>query len=394
MPIHVAVSFALESIVEALLKDVTGLDLNAEDERKKTAFHWAAESGLAVCARLLLAAGADITTQDHREYTALYKASAFGHASIVKMILEHDKTVKLEKHEIQCAILFNQKLVIKTYIHAAPRRADRANLILMQSSAHGRPELIELAISLGADVNFEDSKGRAALLVAVDNGRSTAVQALIDAGASITVLDESGNSLLQVAASSQNIFQKRLDNIRHYGESLAATGIPDIHQLPVHIAYDPRQKFLKRLSHWIENAPDPLMDLVKDPDFIAALSEDDEHLDIIRLLLDHGADLGVKTSEGETVLHLAFCSAPRLKVLLEKGGQVLDIDARDNQGRSALHYAAAAGNPSAMEVLLANRADITLRSFRKVSTLHFAVYHPACVKLAIEKGSSTKAVDS
>ena len=214
-PIHVAVSFALEYIIEALLTDVSGLDLNAEDRQKKTAFHWAAESGLVVCARLLLLAGADIKTQDNKKHTALYKASAFGHADIVKMILEHDKTAKLKKGEIHCAILSNQKMVIETYIRPAPVPADRANLMLMESSILGKPEIIQLAISLGADVKVEDRKRRAALLLAVKNGRGTAAQALITAGASTTVLDKSGRNLLQVAASSQKIFKERLDNIRH-----------------------------------------------------------------------------------------------------------------------------------------------------------------------------------
>lgn len=394
LPIHVAVSFALEHIVEVLLRDSSGLDLNVKDEHKKTAFHWAAEFGLAGCARLLLTAGADFKTEDNKGRTALYIASAFGHSSIVKMILEQDKNAKLNKGEIRCAILSNQKLVIETYIRAAPKPADRANLILMESAAIGKPDIIKLAVFLGADTNVEDTNGCTALLVAVDNGRSTAVQALIAMGASTIVLDESGRTLLQVASYSQKIFTERLDNIQHYYDDLAETGAPGTNQLPVHMTNDPSQIFLKQLSHWFRNAPDPLTDLVKDPSFIAALNEDHDHPDIIRLLLENGADPGVKTPEGETVLHLAIGSASRVMVLLEMGAQVLDIDARDNQGRSALHHAAAAGNHAAMEVLLANRADVTLRDFGQASTMHFAVNHPACMRLAIQRGSSTRAVDS
>ena len=65
--------------------------------------------------------------------------------------------------------------------------------------------------------------------------------------------------------------------------------------------------------------------LVKDPSFIAALNEDREYPDIIRLLCNHGVDLGIKTSKGETLSHLAVVSAPRIKVLLEMGVHVLDM---------------------------------------------------------------------
>ena len=55
------------------------------------------------------------------------------------------------------------------------------------------------------------------------------------------------------------------------------------------------------------------------------MNEDREDPDIIRLLFNHGADLGIQTSKGETLSHLAVVSAPRIKVLLEMGLQVLDL---------------------------------------------------------------------
>ena len=45
------------------------------------------------------------------------------------------------------------------------------------------------------------------------------------------------------------------------------------------------------------------------------------------LTMAHGAGPGITTSEGETILHLAVGSAPRVTVLLERAAQVLDIDA-------------------------------------------------------------------
>ena len=393
-PIHIAVSFMLKHILDVLLRDVSHLDLNAEDAQKKTPFHRAAESGLYGCARLLLAAGADINMRDKTNRGLLQKACDLGHEYIVILILERKKTAELENQDITAAILFNHKSVIENYIRAAPMPANRANLTLMVSSAFGKSEVIELAIALGADVNTEKKKGTTALLLAVNNGRSAAAQILISAGASTTVLDESGKTSLQVAVFSLNTFRERYYILRRYVDGLAGINYPGIHVSPLHIADDSRQKFLQHLSHWIGNHPDTLKDLFNESHFTAALNEDLEHLDIIRLLLENGADLGVKTPEGETVLHLAVDSAPRVKMLLEKGAQVLDIDAQDNRGRSALHYAAVVGNRASMELLLANRADVTLRDLDGASTLHFAVNHPACVELAIQEGCSSKALDS
>ena len=63
------------------------------------------------------------------------------------------------------------------------------------------------------------------------------------------------------------------------------------------------------------------------------------YLEIIKVLLDNGADINVKNNEGKTVLHLASSSGRHevVKVLLDNKGA--DIDAKDNQGRTALMVA-------------------------------------------------------
>ena len=196
----------------------------------------------------------------------------------------------------------------------------------MESSAVGKPDIVQFFMSLGADVNVKGKDGRTPPTTAVDNGRSTAAQ----------VLDESEKTLLQVAASSQKLFKERLEHIRHYGDSLAERGARGLHQLPVHITDDPHQKVLKCLSHWIETTARPLMVLADNPKFLVPLHEDCEHSDLVRLLHGNGAEIGIKTLEGETLLHLAVCRAPRVKILLQIGAQVLDVNAQD-KGRSALH---------------------------------------------------------
>ena len=356
-PIHVVVSFALEHILEALLKTVTAEDLNVEDETKKTAFHWAVEQDLAVCARKLLAAGADIRTEDKHGCTALYKASRLGYESIVKMILEQNSFARLKRKEIRSAILSNQTKIVEIYVRAAPKPAERANLVLMESSELGKPDIIALAMSFGADIEVEDPRGRTSLLVAVENGRSAAAEALVTAGASTTVLEASGKTLLQVAASSQKIFEERVEFVKTStmvfidgGHITRSTGVD---RYPVDIPVESHLTFFKYFTLWLGG-------FVAESDLVAAIHEDREYLGIIRLLLSHGADPRVKTPEGETVLHLAVGSAPRVKVLLELA-PVLDINAQDDQGRSALHHAAASGNHATMEVLLANGANINMR---------------------------------
>ena len=367
-PILVAVDFQLEHILETLLREVPDLSLDAKDNRGRTAFFLAACRGLVGCARLLLTAGADFRIRDNFGDAPLFLASKFGHESVVKLILEHGSTAEWTTEETHAAVLTNQKPAIQRYIQAAPKPTERANLILMESSAVGNLQIIEMALLFGADVNVEDRKGRTALLMAVHKGHSTAVRALIASGASTTVLDESGKTLLQVAASGRRIDENRLMHASLidklcaiYKRKINAAGYPDM----------THENFLRILEDDISE------DMIVEA----------EYSDTIRQLLGSGADLGIKDSGGQTVLHLAASRASRVKVLLEHGAKVLDIRALDDEGFSALHLAALRGGHAAIEVLLANGANPALKTRDGLGILECAITCSTMYEVQIEGGS-------
>ena len=68
----------------------------------------------------------------------------------------------------------------------------------------------------------------------------------------------------------------------------------------------------------------------------AAKNEDIKN---VRELLANGADVDAKDKNGETALHWAACDGrvDVAKILIEKGA---DVDAKDNHGWTALHEAA------------------------------------------------------
>ena len=97
-------------------------------------------------------------------------------------------------------------------------------------------------------------------------------------------------------------------------------------------------------------------------------------------------------------LHAAACSADSssLRALL-KSADPLDINATDDEGRSALHYAAWNGLADPVSVLLDAGADANVRSSDRASTpAHFAagMSHPACLRLLIEKGANLELRDA
>lgn len=109
------------------------------------------------------------------------------------------------------------------------------------------------------------------------------------------------------------------------------------------------------------------------PDFMEAIESDSGSR--ISLYLALGVDVNAKDADGWSSLHYAACKRDGgglIRELLEKGA---DVNARDGDGRTPLHHAAAArpASDESLKVLLAHGADVTT-----VCEAGHAVLHDAC----------------
>lgn len=87
-------------------------------------------------------------------------------------------------------------------------------------------------------------------------------------------------------------------------------------------------------------------------------------LDILTFLKKKGADFSQVNSSGQTALHLAVFSLPHQGEVIDfliKEGQI-DVNSQDNTGATALHLACSSPQPSPefIKVFLNNRADVSL----------------------------------
>jgi ankyrin repeat protein len=80
-------------------------------------------------------------------------------------------------------------------------------------------------------------------------------------------------------------------------------------------------------------------------------------LDVVRILLEHGADPNARDNKGSTPLHNSLSrealSLEVIRLLLKYGA---NIDAENNEGKTALHIASAKGYHEIVELLLENGA--------------------------------------
>ncbi|GFO07066.1 protein fem-1-like protein [Plakobranchus ocellatus] len=81
------------------------------------------------------------------------------------------------------------------------------------------------------------------------------------------------------------------------------------------------------------------------------------HVAVVHFLVAHGADLRIRTLHGVTCLMSSVHSVPLTKFSLHHG---VPINAADEQGNTALHYAAEAGHPEVTRLLVETGADASL----------------------------------
>jgi ankyrin repeat protein len=345
-PMYLATVNANAAMIELLLD--AGEDPNGVlTPTLETVLMLTAKTGNPEAVRLLIERGANVNAKQVREFTPLMFAAAEGHAAAVTELLEagadpNATTVAATKPE---------------------RRPAGGMTAMLFAARQGHLYAVRALLAGGADVNQTSADLTSPLLIAVINGHYDLAHELLQSGADPSLADAYGRAPLYAAIDLRNVQWSqapapRLPQAHHMAmiESLVAAGADLGTKIEAQVNH--RGSFDMR---WTE--------LVGGTAFLRAAWNGD--IEVMNLLLEHGADPTVQTEKGETaLLLLAGAGWPlgqghirsdeeiiaALDLLVDDYG--MDVNAATTEGITPLMCAVFKGTNNVIEYLVERGARL------------------------------------
>jgi ankyrin repeat protein len=306
-----------------------------------------ARTGNPAAVELLIDHGADVNARQEREFTPLMFAAAEGHADVIRVLLRHGADPSL-------ATLASTR---------RERRPAGGMTPLLLAARQGHLAAAQALVEGGADVNECAADDTSPLLIALVNGHYDLGRMLLDRGADPSLADANGRGPLFSVIDLRNaqwsqIPPPKLSQAEHMAmiETLVEAGADLEQAIEDKVAH--RGSFDMRWTNFTGGTP-----------FLRAAWNGD--IEVMRFLLDHGADPNVVSEKGETaLLLLAGAGWPlgqgyirsddeifaALDLLVDDLGQ--DVNAATEEGVTALMAAVFKGTNEVIDYLVARGADL------------------------------------
>jgi len=378
-----------------------------------TALHWAAHRDDRQIAELLISAKANVDAANDYGMTPLHLACTNRSDDLVGTLLAAGANPGAalwngETVLMKCARTGATEAVAALLAKGADpnaRENRKQQSALMWAAAEGHGEVTRLLVESGAHINTRSGGGFTPLLYAARSGDLESARALLDAGADANESTaEHGNSLVIAAASGHEPMSLLLLKMGADPNSADAYGITALHYAVANglaalngVRYDPVYRVLpqnmRRLAAaLLKSGADPNAQIMRShrlgpdgspfnmegatPYLLAAVSAD---VELMQLFKTHGADQNIVAKGGTTSLMAAARAActgacafkggneandedierayRAVRAVIEMG---IDVNAKNEDGQTAMHMAAFTGADPVVRYLAENGAEINV----------------------------------
>jgi uncharacterized protein len=405
LPLSLAAQNANAAMIRLLAE--SGADANATDAAGETPLVAATERGSVDAVQALIDAGAVADARDRTfQQSALMVAVRANHPPLVKLFLDKgvDVNARTRTGDVPRWTLPNS---VPGFGHGVgiirgglPERGSRVPIPgamspLLYAARDGRIESAKLLLDRGAAIDQADANGITPLLMAISNNRPEMAHLLIERGANVRAVDWYGRTPLWAAVEARNM---DVDNSTFVNNVDRAPLLPLIETLLAKgVDVNARMQESAPIRRHMLPTTGTLawVDFTGQTPFVAAALVAD--LDVMRLLLKHGADPNLPTFGGTTALmaaagvnwvfdqtadHGPAARLDAVKLCHELG---MDVNAINSMGLTALHGAANRGSDDIIRFLVEKgaRLDVKDKEGRTPLTWAEGVFlatHPAVPK--------------
>jgi len=398
------------STVQLLIR--AGANVNAASRYGMTPIIFAAENGDPKVVAALLKAGANPNSALPEGQTALMTAARTGNVDSIKLLVETGAKVDTkEQWQGQTALMWaasqNNADAVKALVDAGADKNERSKLLsfpefkwetsgmvvtvlprggwtpMMYAARDGAIDAAAALADAKADLNATDPDGTTALMYAITNAHFDTAAVLIERGADPNVADSTGTTALYSAVDMHTMGPMLSRPSPKLVDKLDAA---DIVRLLVAKGANVNAR-LKRPIIGRHHTPTGDASLGEGTTALARAAKSND-LQLMRLLLDAGADPKLTLKDRTTVLTIAAAggavvgayavaipvteesSIEAIKLCLERG---VDINAYNTQGTTAVHAAVQRGAEKVVRFLAEHGAKLDMKNKQGRTPLDIAL---------------------